>query len=271
MGNFYGLIGEKLEHSISPGIHALILEKLKIKGCYNLFEVKNKDLKEAVIGLKVLGAKGVNVTIPYKVDIMKYLDGISKEAEEIGAVNTITFKENQCIGYNTDYFGFGEALKNGKIDFYNKSAVILGTGGASRAVMHFLIDNGIRDIVYVSREPEKAKENLKNFNIICYDDINNLNNTDIIINCTPCGMYPKVACCPINIDLLSKFSSAVDLIYNPMKTIFLSEAEKRGLKNVNGLYMLIAQAAASEEIWQGTRIDDEVVKSIYERYYKYDR
>ncbi|NMM63825.1 shikimate dehydrogenase [Clostridium sp. P21] len=265
MSSLYGLIGERLGHSLSPEIHSLILEKLNLKGLYNLFEVNNDDLKEAVIGLKALGAKGVNVTIPYKVEIMQYLDSISKEAEKIGAVNTIAFKENGIIGYNTDYYGFGESLKNGKIDIYNKNAVILGTGGASKAVLHYLLDNGVKDVVYVSRNPENAMKQVKNFNIISYEDMNKLKNTDIIINCTPCGMYPKVEYSPVNRSILSKFSSAVDLIYNPKETIFLKEARETGAKTVNGLYMLVAQAAASQEIWQERKISEEIIKQIYEK------
>lgn len=264
MSNLYGLIGENLGHSLSPQIHSLILEKLNLKGLYNLFEVKNGNLKEGIMGLKALGAKGVNVTIPYKVDIMECLDSISKKAEKIGAVNTIAFEENKLIGYNTDYYGFGESLKNSGVDVYNKNAVILGTGGASKAVLHYLLDNGIKDIVYVSRNPENTEDHVKDFNVISYENMDKLKNNDIVINCTPCGMYPKIEYSPINKSILSKFSSAIDLIYNPKETIFLKEARSFGAKTVNGMYMLVAQAVASQEIWQKTKISEETVKHIYE-------
>ncbi len=264
MSNFYGLIGKKLAHSISPEIHNLILEKLSLKELYNLFEVKKENLKEAVLGLKVLGAKGVNVTIPYKVDIMKYLDIISKEAENIGAVNTIAFSEGILTGYNTDYEGFGASLKNEQVDILNKNAVILGTGGASKAVIQYLVDNGIRDAVYVSRNTERAKEYIKKFNVISYDEIDKLKNNDLIINCTPCGMYPEVEYSPVNKNILSKFSTAVDLIYNPKETMFLREGTELGIKTINGLYMLIAQAIAAQEIWQGIKINEKIRKDIHE-------
>lgn len=263
MMNFYGLIGEKLGHSISPQIHKLILEKLKENDLYNLFEVKKENLKEAVNGLKVLGAKGINVTIPYKVDVMEHLDNISKEAKNIGAVNTIAFKGNKLIGYNTDYYGFGASLKNGQVDINNKNAVILGTGGASKAVVHYLLDNGIKDVIYVSRNPKNTEECMKDFKVISYDDMNKLENRDIIINCTPCGMYPNTEYCPVNKSILSKFYAAVDLIYNPRKTIFLKEAGELGAKTVNGLYMLIAQAVASQEIWHEIKISQEITDKIY--------
>ncbi len=270
MSNLYGLIGNKLGHSISPKIHSLILEKLNLKGLYNLFEVRNEDLQESIIGLKALGARGINVTIPHKVNIMKYLDDISEEAAKIGAINTIDFKENRAVGYNTDYYGFGESLKKEKIDVHNKDAVILGSGGASKAVFHYLLDNGIKDIVFVSRNPENIKNKVEDFRVISYEDMNELQYKDIIINCTPCGMYPKVEYSPVDKRILSKFSSAVDLIYNPKETIFLKEAKELGAKTVNGLYMLLAQAVASQEIWQETKISEEVKNHIYEVIHKYN-
>lgn len=270
MGNLYGLIGKTLGHSISPKIHSLILESLNLNGFYNLFEVNNEDLKKAVIGLKALGAKGINVTIPHKVNIMQYLDDVSLEASKIGAINTIDFKENKLVGYNTDYYGFGESLKKEKIEVHNKEAVILGTGGASKAVFHYLLDNGINDIIFVSRIPKNTKDKLKDFKVISYEDMNKLNCKDIIINCTPCGMYPKVESCSVDKSILSKFSSAVDLIYNPIETMFLREAREIGVKTVNGLYMLVAQAIASQEIWQRMEISQGIKKHIYEVIKKYN-
>lgn len=263
MSNFYGLIGEKLGYSLSPQIHKLILEKIKSEGSYNLFEMKKEDLQRSVQGLKALGAKGVNVTIPYKIQVIEYLDNLSKEAEKIGAVNTISFSNGVLTGYNTDYYGFGESLKNAQVNVYNKKAAILGSGGASKAVVQYLIDNGISDIIYVSRNPQYAEENVKSFKIISYDDMDNLTNQDIIINGTPCGLYPKVEYSPVSENILSKFSVAVDLIYNPSETLFLKQAGKMGLKTVNGLYMLVAQAVASQEIWNGIKIDKEYIDEIY--------
>lgn len=263
--DFYGLIGGKLGHSFSPQIHDLILKSLNVKGTYNLFEVKYDDLESRIKELTVLGARGVNVTIPYKTKIMQYLDYISPEAQKIGAVNTIKFKDGMLSGYNTDYYGFGAALKNSDIDIEGKSAVILGTGGASKAVVQYLTDNYIKEVIFVSRTPGKAAaEDTKDFRIISYEDMDRIIQKDIIINCTPCGMYPDTAKCPVSRDVLSKFSTAVDLIYNPLNTLFLKQAWELGLKTSNGLYMLVSQAVASQEIWQDTKINKIAADEIYE-------
>ena len=264
MSNFYGLIGEKLGHSFSPEIHNIILNKLNLKGSYNLFEVKRENLSKAVDGLRVMGARGINVTIPYKIDIREFLDELSSESEKIGAINTIEFNDCKLIGHNTDYHGFGLALKKSKIDVYNKKAVVLGTGGASKAVVQYLIDNHISDVIYVSRNSKKSEEEIKNFKIISYDYLDEVKNGDIIINSTPCGMYPKKEFSPVSKQILNNFSTAVDLIYNPIETLFLKQAGEVCLKTANGLYMLVAQAVAAQEIWQGIKIEESIIDEIYE-------
>lgn len=263
MSNFYGLIGEKLGHSISLEIHSKILDKLNIRGTYNLFEIKRENLKVAVEGLKALGCRGINVTIPYKIDIMKHLDKISKEAEKIGAVNTVAFTQEGLVGLNTDYYGFGLTLKRAEINVLNRKAVILGTGGVSKAVRQYLMDHGVGELIFVSRDPQEALRKIKDFRVIGYSELNNLENKDLIINCTPCGMYPIVQESPVDNDILCKFSEAVDLIYNPIETLFLKKSRELGLKTVNGLYMLVAQAVAAQEIWQGVKVKDGIVEKIY--------
>lgn len=267
MSNVYGLIGKKLTHSYSALIHEAILNKLNIKGTYNLFEIEEENLETALKGLRALGAKGINVTIPYKIDVMKYLDYISPEALKIGAVNTVSFNHNNLYGYNTDYIGFGASLRNFSVDINNKKAVILGTGGASKAVAAYLADNGISEIIYVTRNKEKSGNRFAHKQnescLISYEELNEINKKDIIINCTPCGMYPKSAETPILKDILKKFTTVVDLIYNPYETLFLKQAKEQGLKAVNGLFMLVSQAVASQEIWQDTKIHNEVVLDIY--------
>lgn len=264
MSNFYALIGEKLGHSFSPKIHHLILQKIKSNGLYNLLEIEKNDLYKSVQGLKTLGAKGVNVTIPYKIQIMQYLDNISEEAKKIGAINTISFSDGMLTGYNTDYHGFGASLKNSEVEILNKNAVVLGTGGSSKAVVQYLVDNKINDIIYVSRDPLNAAKKIKDFKIISYDEVSHLENQDILINCTPCGMYPNIEDSPVKENVLSNFSVVVDLIYNPEETLLLKQAKNLKLKTVNGLYMLVAQAIAAQEIWQNVSINEELVKDIYD-------
>lgn len=263
MGSLYGLLGEKLTHSFSPQIHSQIFKETKIDGYYHLFAVEKRDLKDAVAGFKALKIKGVNVTIPYKVDVMKYLDRISEEAEKIGAVNTICFKEGKTIGYNTDYYGFGMMLDKFNININEKKAVILGTGGAARAVLQYLVDNNIKKVIIVSRNKEEGTEKFQNFNVISYEELETIEHMDIVINTTPSGMYPKTEYSPIDKNIISKFNTAIDLIYNPKETLFLKYARKEGLKAINGLYMLVGQAVKAEELWNNFKIDSKAVDKIH--------
>lgn len=265
MSSLFGLIGERLEHSFSPIIHSIIFKEMNLEGYYHLFEVDRQDLKRAVLGLNALGARGVNVTIPYKVEIMKYVHDISHEAEKIGAINTLSFKENNILGYNTDYFGFGIMLDKFKVDVKNREAVILGTGGAAKSVLQYLLDNNIRDVTIVSRDINAKREKFLDYRVISYDDIKRIGQQDIIINITPCGMYPKTNDSPVNGEDISKFNTAIDLIYNPMETLFLKHAKSYGLKVLNGLYMLVGQAIKAQELWNDVEINEEIIDSIYSR------
>ncbi|QZY53639.1 shikimate dehydrogenase [Crassaminicella profunda] len=260
----YGLIGEKLTHSFSPKIHEIIFKELKRKGHYHLFEIKRENLKDALYGLKALEVGGVNVTIPYKVDLMKYLDEISEEAKRIGAVNTICFRDGKTIGYNTDYYGFGMMLDTNDIQIENKRAAVLGTGGASKAVLQYLLDGGIKDITLVSRDVHKGKEKYKEFKMISYKEVKTLKDYDMLINCTPCGMYPHVDVSPVKKEDLLNFHTAIDLIYNPQETLLLKESKEKGLKAVNGLYMLVGQAIKAQELWNDVKIDNHICDKVYE-------
>jgi len=263
MENLYGLIGEKLGHTYSPQIHNKILEETHTKGYYGLFEVKNENLKYIVSGLKALGYNGVNVTMPYKLDIIKYLDSLSPEASKIGAINVISIdKSGTATGYNTDYYGFGMMINHANVKINGETAVILGTGGASKAVSQYLKDNGIKDIIMVSRDVTSTKQKYPDDKVIMYDEINKVSNCSVIINCTPVGMYPRIEFSPIDKKYLSKFNTAIDLIYNPSNTLFLKDAREKELKTINGLYMLIAQAVKSQEIWNGTKISNNVINNI---------
>nr|WP_242834350.1 shikimate dehydrogenase [Clostridium pasteurianum] len=260
----FGLIGEKLGHSISPAIHSKLYKILGMNAVYELFEIEKKKLEVNFKALIANGVKGLNVTIPYKVDIIKYLDEISVEADKIGAVNTICFKNGKVIGHNTDYHGFGKMLEKNNIPVKNKKIVVLGAGGAAKAVIQYFIDNNAKDILLVSRDKKKAAENFKGTKIIDYDELKALEQGDVIVNCTPCGMYPKTEISPVDENCIGKFSSAVDLIYNPKETLFLKYAKEKGIKAVNGLYMLVGQAIAAEELWNDSTIDENIVDKIYQ-------
>lgn len=254
---FYGLLGEKLSHSLSPKIHNTVFKELNIEGSYKLFEIKREEISELPKALKLLNIKGINVTIPYKEEIIPFLDEVSKEALEIGAVNTIYLKENKLIGYNTDYFGFGKMLEMNNISVEGKDVVVLGTGGASKAVVAYLKDNNAKSITLVSRNKASTYDN-----IICKtyeDEING----EILINTTPVGMYPNVGISPLLEESIKSFDVVVDLIYNPSKTEFINLAEKLGKKVCGGLEMLIYQAIKAEEIWQDREIPQRISDKLY--------
>jgi len=261
--DFYGLIGEKLPHSLSPKIHNMIFNALEIEGAYKLFEVEKEDLGEAVNSLKVLKIRGVNVTIPYKQDVMKYLDFISEEAKKIGAVNTIFLNDKKLYGYNTDYFGFGTIIKNNDIKVKDSIAMVLGNGGAAKAVITFLLDEGIKKIYLASR---KSKDNsgYDDERIECksYEEISHIKG-DILINSTPLGMYPHIEETPVNEDIISNFNALIDIIYNPKQTKFLKIGKTLNKKVCGGIEMLVGQAIKAEEIWQGVAIDNKVTEELY--------
>lgn len=265
----YGLIGEKLSHSFSPILHDIIFKKCNLEGKYGLYEVEKLKLKDTIEKLRQSKIRGFNVTIPYKVEVIKYIDEISPEAKLMGAVNTLDFKDGKIIGYNTDYYGFGAALKNESIEIRGKKVLILGTGGASKSVYHYLKDNGIGDIIFASRNPKESKDRYPHANIINYSDLKDLKNMDIIINTTPVGMDPNVGTSPVDKNIIIKFKIAVDLIYNPIETEFLRLANAVGLQTTNGLYMLIGQGIKAQEIWNQVEFDQAFYNIIYKEVLEY--
>jgi shikimate dehydrogenase len=260
---FYGLIGEKLPHSLSPKIHNTLFKGLNIEGAYKLFEVEREELGKAIDSLKALKIKGVNVTIPYKQDVMKYLDFISDEAKKIGAVNTIYLKDGKLYGYNTDYFGFGTIINNNGIEVKDNIAMVLGNGGASKAVITYLLDQGIKKIYLVSRRSLEVSGYEDN-RIECktYEEIDHIKG-DILINTTPLGMYPYMEESPLGKEVISNFDALIDIIYNPKETKFLKIGKELNKKIAGGIEMLVGQAIKAEEIWQETSLDNEVTRELY--------
>ncbi len=251
----FALIGEKLGHSYSKLIHERYFElSSKAAYTYDLIEIPRGCLKEEfdVISNRY---SGVNVTIPYKLDVMEFLDYVSPEAKKIGAVNTVKFMSGRAEGYNTDYFGFKHTLEVNDISVRDKSVVILGTGGASKAVLAVCEDMCAGKITFVSTSSKKIKD----YEVLSYsDDIKG----DIIINCTPVGMYPDIDKSPLS-KLSQGTQAVVDLIYNPSVTGFMYMAEQNGAKAVNGLYMLVSQAMHSECIWNGEDAAKGITDAIY--------
>lgn len=240
-----GLIGEKLSHSFSPQIHRHLSDY-----SYELFE-----MSEGEVGafLKSDRFDSTNVTIPYKKTVMPFLDEISDEARRIGSVNTITrTKTGGLRGDNTDYFGFSYMIRKSGIEIKGKKVLILGTGGASLTARTVCSDMGAEKITFVSRSGEVNYENLY---YKCAD-------TEVVINCTPVGMYPKNLVSPISLERLPSVEGVADMIYNPAKTRLLLDAQRLGIRYINGLSMLVAQAKKACELFLGERIDDSEIDRI---------
>lgn len=258
---FYGLLGEKLSHSLSPQIHKRIFGLIGIEGAYKLFPIPKDKVKKVGESIKIFGIRGMNVTIPYKKEIMNQLDFISDEARKIGAVNTISLENGKLYGYNTDYYGFGLMLDINNIEVKDKRAVVLGTGGAAKAVVTYLQDKGVKELFLVSRN--KMNNRSDEVNIIDYSDLQSLEG-DLLINTTPVGMYPNIGESPVGEEVIKRFEAIVDLIYNPRETELLRLAKLNGKKSCDGLYMLVGQAVKAQEIWQDMNIDSNVINIIYE-------
>lgn len=267
----YCLIGDPVEKSLSPEIHNFSFKLNEIDGVYVAFQAKSEYLEQAVSGIKALGIKGFNVTIPHKVDIIKYLDELDREAELLGAVNTVKNEGGKLKGYNTDGRGFVELLKSSGVEPKGKKVIMIGAGGASRAIAMSLGLEGASDIAIINRTAEKGRELAEEIaakipGLYAKHEIDSLEDYDIIINCTSVGMYPNTDEMPFDISRLSKRCVVADIVYKPLKTKFLIEAEKAGHKTVEGLGMLVNQALLSEEIWIEGRIEKrEVVEEFKKR------
>ena len=241
--NIYGLIGHPLSHSFSKKYFTEKFVKENITDCeFLLFDISNiKEFRNVLVQNPNL--KGLSVTIPYKETVMEYLDEIDDEAQQIGAVNTIKIEGKKLIGYNTDYFGFKQSLKP-FLEISQERALILGTGGASKAVFYALNSLNIK-CLFVSRNP-------KNDNEISYEDVNEyvIRNHQIIVNTTPVGTFPNVNEKPaINYNEITSKHLLYDLVYNPAETQFLKEGKQCGAMVLNGLQMLQLQAEKAWEIW----------------------
>ena len=239
----FGLIGKNIEYSFSRKFFS---EKFSSDNKYSNYNYTNYDIKSIHDLNNVFNSKnlcGLNVTIPYKEKIISFLDKISDEAEQIGAVNTICFENGSKVGYNTDIFGFTESLKVNKIDNID-SALILGTGGAAKTIIYFCNKNNIPFNI-VSRQ----ESNLN----LSYNELNEdiFKKRVLIVNCTPLGTYPDINNCPkLPYELINKENILFDLVYNPSETLFMKKGKKIGCKTLNGYEMLRFQAEMSWKIWE---------------------
>ena len=243
----YGLIGEKLGHSFSKIIHEQLADYT-----YDLIPLTREEL-DVFMTEKQFSA--LNVTIPYKETVIPYLDEVDAHAKKIGAVNTIVNRGGKLKGYNTDFYGFRYMLQNNGIDVSGKKALVLGKGGASKAVIAVLEEMGASEIltVYYKENPQTITY------ATCYRDHSD---AEIIVNTTPVGMYPKADDCPIDLSRFPNLSGVADVVYNPLRTQLIVEAQKRGINAAGGLEMLVAQAKYAVEIFLDTKIDDNRINDI---------
>lgn len=239
-----GLLGKKLGHSYSPQIHSFL-------GAYS-YELFEKAPEELERFLKSGDFTGLNVTIPYKKDVLQFCDELSDRAAALGAVNTIVRRpDGKLIGHNTDYFGFASMVERSTLLLENKKVLVLGSGGASATAVAVLKEIGAQ-VVVISRNGENN-----------YTNLDRHKDAAAIINTTPVGMYPNTDGSPINLDLFESLEGVLDVIYNPSKTQLLLAAEKRGLITENGLWMLVAQAKESAEWFTGTSISTDKIAQIH--------
>mgnify|MGYP001558976632 FL=1 len=266
-----GIFGYPVEHTLSPYMHNAAFEAMGLDYCYIPFRVRPENLKTAINSIKALSLQGVNITIPHKEAIIPYLDELDREAELIGAVNTVLNKEKRLIGYNTDGRGFVRSLReDGRIDPRGKKIMIIGAGGAARAIAFTLAIEGAGKIFIKDIIEEKAKElssaisNKIYAEAIYIKDLKDrIGDVDILINATPLGMK-KEDPLPVLPELLSQGLIVYDIVYNPPETPLLKEAKKRGAKTLGGLGMLLYQGALSFKIWTGQEPPVDVMRKELE-------
>lgn len=255
------LIGDPVEHTLSPCIHNAAFEHLGLNYVYVAFNVKPRDLEKAIKGVLGLGIHGLNVTMPHKTRILSFLDRLDPNARLMGAVNTILNDHGKLVGYNTDGVGALRALLEVEKDMKTKNVLILGAGGASRAIS-FALATKVFKLVVMNRTFEKAvslvfevkrkvggRVKAREFTPEALSE--EVRRADIIINATPIGMHPQSNETPIPPELLRPDMTVFDLVYNPLETKLLKEAKKVGARTIDGLKMLVYQGAASFKIWTG--------------------
>jgi shikimate dehydrogenase len=263
MKKIYGVMGDPIAHSMSPDIHNDAFEKENIEAVYHHFHVTKEGLNDAVKGMKALGIEGFNITIPHKTSIIPFLDEVDELALAIGAVNTVVNKNGRFIGYNTDGKGFFKSLCDEiSGDIKAKKTLVIGAGGAARAIYFTLVKEGVKQVDIANRTKERAAQLVsdcpydkvsKAFSIIEAEE--SLSQYDLIIQTTSSGMSPELDHSPLKVDQLKTGAIVSDIIYNPLQTKLLREAGEKGAKTQNGLGMFINQAALAFEIWTGIMPD----------------
>jgi len=267
-----GIIGDPVEHTMSPAIHNAAFEKMGVDYLYVPFRVKKEELGKAIQGMKALNIRGLNVTIPHKVAVIPFLDELDHLAERIGAVNTVVNDNGVLKGYNTDATGFLQTLLKSGTEPRGGNIVILGAGGASRAISFILAERG-SNLVILNRllELDWAEELANRISEVFRKEVNALElneenltkvleKANILVNATSVGMSPNIDETPVDSNLLKPGLIVFDIVYNPFKTRLLREAEKAGAKTISGLDMLVWQGALAFEKWTGLKAPVDIMK-----------
>jgi shikimate dehydrogenase len=244
----FGIVGYPLGHTLSPVMHNAAFNACDINAVYLAFETR--DIKGCLTGMKALGIRGLSVTIPYKSEVIPLLDEVHDLAQRIGAVNTIVNEGGRLIGYNTDGPGVSKALE-GVVQYNTKTCLLLGAGGAARAIAYVLKEMGM-EVTIANRSFGRGKELADSLGCFCVP-LENMGerDADLLINATPVGMHPHVTQCPVPESILKKGMIVMDTVYNPPQTRLLEMAGSRGCRTVGGLAMLIHQGAEQFRLWTG--------------------
>jgi shikimate dehydrogenase len=272
----YALIGDPIEHSLSPLMQNLAFRLLGLDCVYLAFRVKAEELGWAIKGIRALGVSGFNVTVPHKVAVIPLLDEVDHSASDVGAVNTVTNRGGRLVGHNTDGSGALAALSDEGVDLKGKKVVILGAGGAARAIA-FATAHTAGSLVIMNRTTSKAEElstdlkkryrNLIEARKLSHETLSEeLVDAEVLINATSVGMSPRTEESLVNRHMIRPKTTVFDIVYNPLETKLISEAKAAGAKTIGGAKMLVYQGALSFEIWTGIKAPvDEMLKAVIRR------
>ncbi|MBC7099797.1 shikimate dehydrogenase [Candidatus Bipolaricaulota bacterium] len=262
-----GLIGDPVEHSLSPQLHSFLISQAGLNYCYLAFRVPKGRLPEAISGMRALGIRGLNVTIPHKEAVVSCLDRLSPEAEAVGAVNTIANQDGELVGHNTDIQGFLAPLLARRIRLKGAKAVVIGAGGGAAAVAYGLLWAGA-EVAITSRTLKRAlalARRLSQFGGVSAHPFKELptllGGAELLVNATPVGMHPLSDDMPMSPELLREGLLVYDLVYNPCPTKLVREAATRGATAIGGLEMLVWQGAKALELWTGHRFPKKHIEA----------
>lgn len=251
------LLGNPVSHSLSPLMHRTAFKAMDLKACYHAFLIH--DIAGALKGIRSLSIGGASVTIPFKEAIIPYLDWIDDDAKCIGAVNTVLNRDGSLLGFNTDARGFLNALA-GVANVAKKKVIVLGAGGAARAVVYALMQQGA-DVTVTNRTGERGERLAREFSasFLSWEE-REAAEAQILVNTTPIGMYPRTEESPVDDKSMKRFELVVDIVYNPWETKLLKAAKKKGVKTIHGAEMFVQQGAEQIRIWTGLEPPVEVMR-----------